>query len=93
MNKFISLLKAFVALPKKIRGNIVLKLFNSSKTEDPVITWENKVKERKIKTQEAKKIWEEKKKKETNIISQQYNFNKQSEESSIGEDLDEETLL
>ena len=93
MNKFISLLKAFVALPKKVSGNIVLKLFNSSKTEDPVITWENKVKERKIKTQEAKKIWEEKKKKETNIISQQYNFNKQSEESSIGEDLDEETLL
>ncbi len=53
--------KAFL-FPKKIIDTITLKIQSQSPPKEPQITWEEKVLKRKLKTQEAKKAWEEKNK-------------------------------
>ena len=52
----------FLDIPKAIKSLLSNKLIKKSPKEEPESSWDEKVIERKRKTQEAKKAWEERKK-------------------------------
>ncbi|WP_036931551.1 hypothetical protein, partial [Prochlorococcus sp. MIT 0602] len=63
INKEDSLVKKITGTFKKKNLKVLLNIFQTSRKEEPSTNWEEKVLERKLKTLEAKRLWEENKKK------------------------------